>query len=71
MDLKNLSSIGRSLSLVFQLGMVLLCTIGIGFFVGMKLDDWADTSGIFLVLGIIFGIIAGFWEAYLLITKAK
>ena len=71
MDLKNFADIGRSLSLVFQLGLVLICAIGIGLFVGIKLDTWLGTRGIFLVLGIIFGIAAGFWQAYLLLTRTK
>ena len=71
MEWKNLAEIGRSLSLIFQLGIIIVFSIAICLYAGIKLDDWLQTRGIFTIAGVLLGIGAGFWECYLLITKTK
>ena len=43
--------------------------VAVGFFAGMYLDKWLNTSFIFLLIGTFFGMISGFRMAYLLIMK--
>jgi len=71
MGWKDYVDIGRSLSLIFQLGLIVVVSVGLCLYIGLKLDGWFQTRGLFTVLGILLGIASGFWESYLLITRSK
>jgi len=47
-----------------QLGLVIIVCVLIGLGVGLFLDKLFKTKGIFLVIFLIMGIIAGFINAY-------
>jgi len=43
--------------------------IGGGFGLGFLLDRKLATDGLFLVIGIVLGVLGGFWSVYRLIMK--
>jgi len=47
-----------------QLGLVISACILVGLLIGVFLDKIFKTNGIFLVVFLIFGIVAGFKSAY-------
>ncbi len=53
------------------IGMVLVFSIFIGAFIGYLLDNYFGTDYIFKIIGLIFGIIAGFRQVYLMGKKYK
>jgi len=59
----------RSFSLIAQVGLVMAISIGVGFAGGYFLDRWLQTGFVFLVLGIVFGVAAGFWNVYRMLMK--
>jgi len=50
--------------LVIQLGLVIVVCILIGLGTGIFLDRFFNTRGVFVVIFLIMGIIAGFMNAY-------
>ncbi len=53
------------------IGMTLVFSILIGFFIGYGLDNYFGTDYIFKIIGLIFGIVAGFRQVYLMGKKFK
>jgi ATP synthase protein I len=51
-------------ALVMQIGLTMVGSIMFCFFVGLYLDRWLGTRGIFLVLFIILGIVGGAVTVY-------
>ena len=49
----------ENLSIVMQLGLTMAGCIGFCFFIGVYLDKWLGTKGIFITIFIILGIIGG------------
>ena len=59
----------RSIALVTQIGLTMVVAIGVGFAAGFYVDRWLDTDHTFLVVGILFGIGAAFWNVYRLLLR--
>jgi ATP synthase protein I len=59
----------RYLGLVTQVGLTMVVWIGAGFGLGFLLDRTLATHGLFLVIGIVLGVLGGFWSVYRLIMK--
>ena len=57
--------------LVMQLGLVIIACVLIGLGMGLFLDKFFKTNGVFLVIFLIMGIIAGFKNVYTEIMKDK
>ena len=57
--------------LVIQLGLVIVVCILVGLGIGIFLDKFFNTRGIFLVIFLIMGIIAGFMSAYKDIMRSQ
>ena len=51
-------------ALVMQIGLTMVGSIMFCFFVGLYLDRWLGTRGIFLILFIVFGIAGGAVTVY-------
>ncbi len=51
-------------SLVMQIGLTMAGSIMFCFFVGLYLDRWLGTRGVFLILFIVFGIVGGAVTVY-------
>lgn len=60
---------GYYLGLVTQLGLTVIFSILIGLFIGIFLDKFFKTKGIFLVLFLAIGITGGFYNSYKQILK--
>lgn len=58
-----------ALSLMMEISVTMLINVLIGFFIGLYLDRWFNTSVIFLLVFTVLGVISGFRMAYLLIMK--
>ena len=50
--------------LIMQLGLVIVACILVGLAIGIFLDKVFKTQGVFVVIFLIMGIIAGFMNAY-------
>ena len=47
-------------------GAELVVSIGAGTAIGYGLDSWLETSPLFLIIFLLAGIFAGFWNVYLI-----
>jgi len=54
----------ENLTIVMQLGLTMAGCIGFCFFIGLKLDQWLATRGIFVAIFTILGVIGGGNVAY-------
>ena len=54
----------EGLAFVLQIGLTMAGSIFFCFFVGLYLDKWLGTKGIFLILFILFGVVGGAYTAY-------
>ncbi|MDD4909229.1 MAG: AtpZ/AtpI family protein [Candidatus Omnitrophica bacterium] len=61
----------RGLALLTELGLVIFFSIGIGIWIGSRIDRFFNTRGIFTVVFLFFGLIAAFLSAWRLIQKDK
>ena len=59
----------RSISLVTQLGLTMVVGIGLGFAGGYFVDRWLGTGHAFLIVGILLGIGAGFYNVYRMLQR--
>ena len=61
---KETRKIFEQLTMVSQLGLTMVGSIGLGFAIGYYVDKWLGTRGIFLTLFILLGIIGGGYTVY-------
>jgi ATP synthase protein I len=61
---KETRKILEQLTMVSQLGLTMVGSIGLGFAIGFYLDKWLGTRGIFLTLFILLGIGGGGYTVY-------
>jgi F0F1-type ATP synthase assembly protein I len=54
----------ENLGLITQIGMIMIIPIFVGLFGGKWLDDQLNTGNIFLLLGILLGVITAFLNLY-------
>ena len=62
------SDLFRTLGVVSSMGISFVLAIVIGVFIGLKLDKWLGTAPWFFFIFLLFGIVAGFRNLYI-ITK--
>ncbi len=55
---------GRAMSLGFRVLSEFVAGIGVGAFLGWQLDMWLGTSPILLIIMLMLGTAAGFWNVY-------
>jgi ATP synthase protein I len=65
---RNKSDLFRTLGVVSSMGISFVLAIVIGVFIGLKLDKWLGTAPWFFFIFLLFGIVAGFRNLYI-ITK--
>lgn len=63
-DYKKNRAWAENLTIVMQLGLTMAGCIVFCFFVGLYLDKWLGTNGIFVTIFIILGVIGGANVAY-------
>ncbi|MBL0717115.1 MAG: AtpZ/AtpI family protein [Desulfosarcina sp.] len=61
---KKNSEITENMTIVMQLGLTMAGCIIFCFFIGLYLDRWLGTTGIFVTVFIILGVIGGANTAY-------
>jgi len=61
---KKNSEIAENLAIVMQLGLTMAGCIIFCFFIGLYLDKWLGTKGVFVTVFIILGVIGGANTAY-------
>jgi ATP synthase protein I len=59
----------ESLSIVMQIGLTMAGCIVFCFFIGLYLDKWLGTRGIFVTIFIVLGVIGGGVTVYRQISK--
>ena len=69
MKSKDRVGIARALAMVSKIGITMLVCVFAGVWIGNWLDEKLGTSGIFLIIFIIIGVISGFLNIYKLLTK--
>ncbi|MFW6256561.1 MAG: AtpZ/AtpI family protein [Bacillota bacterium] len=69
MDNHKWNQILQALSLLSQVGILMLANIGLGFAGGYFLDVYLGRDFLFKALGLLVGISSGFYSNYKLITK--
>jgi len=67
MDNKDWSRIFQAMGLLAQLGIVMIANMGVGFLLGSFIDRLLADSFIFRIIGLILGILSGFYSNYRLI----
>ena len=68
MDEKK-SSLFRTLGLVSSMGISFVLAIFIGVIIGRQLDKWFGTAPWFFFIFLLFGIIAGFRNLYIITNR--
>ncbi len=68
---KEAVSLGRSLTLVYQIGFTMVFSLLFFLFIGNKIDEWLGTSGLFMIIGIVFGIAGGGYVVFKEIEKLE
>ncbi len=63
-DYKKNRAWAENLSIVMQIGLTMAGCIVFCFFIGLALDKWLGTKGIFVTIFIILGVIGGAVTVY-------
>ena len=58
-DFKKNRAWAENLQIVTQLGLTMAGCIAFCFFIGLYLDRWLGTKGVFLIIFIILGVVGG------------
>lgn len=62
-------SLGAAMSIGFRVLSEFVAAIIVGAFIGWQLDKWLGTSPAFLLIFLLFGTAAGFWNVYRIAVK--
>lgn len=68
MDKKDWNKIARAFGLLTLLGINVVVNIAVGFWLGSIVDNWTGREVLFKIMGIIIGVISGFYSDYRLIN---
>ena len=58
------AGIGKAMGTGFRVASELAAAIIVGGLMGWQLDRWTDREPLFLMIFLILGIVAGFWNVY-------
>ncbi len=61
----------RNLVLITQVSMSFLGSVFLGFYIGLKLDQWLKLNGVFSIILLIIGVLSGILNAYKLIMSTN
>jgi ATP synthase protein I len=59
----------ENLQIIMQIGLTMAGSIAFCLFVGLKIDKWLGTKGIFTVILLLYGIVGGGYVVYKQILK--
>jgi ATP synthase protein I len=60
----EVSSVGSAMSLGFRVLTEFAAAVVVGALVGWQIDVWAKTLPVFLIIFLVLGTAAGFWNVY-------
>lgn len=63
-DFKKNRVWSEGLSFVMQIGLTMAGSIFLFFFIGLYLDKWLGTRGVFIALFLVLGVVGGGYTAY-------
>lgn len=69
MDKKDWRQIMRAMSLLTEVGLMISASAGIGFGFGYLVDNFFGFDLIFEIIGLLIGIISGFYAVYKLLIS--
>ncbi len=59
----------ENLQIIMQIGLTMAGSIAFSLFVGLKVDKWFGTKGIFTIILLLYGIVGGGYVVYKQILK--
>lgn len=59
----------KSLGVLSSIGISVVLAIAIGVLIGLKLDEWFGTKPWFFFIFLLFGIIAGFRNIFVIVAR--
>lgn len=69
MDKNDLGQIMKALGLLTYIGILMVVSIGIGYFLGAWLDGLVNTEPVISIIGLIIGVGAGFYSVYQVVKE--
>jgi ATP synthase protein I len=63
------TTLGGAMSLGFRVLTEFVAGVGVGALIGWQLDKWLHTSPVLLIVFLMLGTVAGFWNVYRLAVK--
>ena len=69
MDNKDWRQIMRGLSLLTEVGLIIVISAGIGFGMGYLIDNFLNFNLFFKLVGLFIGLAAGFYSVYKLLIS--
>jgi ATP synthase protein I len=60
-----------AVALVGGVGISTVATVGVGFFGGRALDMWLGSAPWATIIGIVLGMLTGFWVTYKRVTEVE
>lgn len=64
MDRKDWHQIMRGISLITEVGLLIVSAAGIGFAFGYLIDNFFNFDLLFKLVGLIIGLVSGFYSVY-------
>jgi ATP synthase protein I len=61
----------EAFSLAGSIGLSMVATILVGLFGGRLMDNWLGTGPWFTLVGILLGMVSGFWATYKQVTDVE
>jgi ATP synthase protein I len=68
-DVASSASLGKAMSLGFRVLTEFVAAVVVGALIGWQLDAWIGSSPAFLLVFLLFGTAAGFWNVYRIAVK--
>jgi len=69
MNKNDLGQIMKALGLLTYIGILMVVSIGIGYFLGAWLDGRFNTEPVISIIGLIIGVGAGFYSVYQVVKE--
>lgn len=69
MNKDDLGQIMKALGLLTYIGILMVVSIGIGYFLGAWLDSRFNTEPVISIIGLIIGVGAGFYSVYQVVKE--
>ncbi|ADO78094.1 AtpZ/AtpI family protein [Halanaerobium praevalens] len=69
MNNKDWRQIMQGLSLLTEVGLIIIISAGLGFGMGYLIDNWLNFELFFQILGLIIGLASGFYSVYKLLIS--